>query len=314
MKRLQYRRRGGPEVLEWAEADEPTPGPKEIVVEVRAASVNPTDIKMRTGELGVANMFEPSPRGMGLDFAGVVRSLGPGVSTVAPGDAVMGLSAPRFRGFADLVKIKADQVRRIPDGLDFAEASTLPMGAATGAKVAAKYLTPRRGRQDHRVAVLGAGGGIGLYAVQFARDAGSLVTAVAGGGAADALQSFGLEEVLDYRTQSLAARRGRYDTIIDLSDRYMYGDVEAVLAPDGCFRTMTPSLRHLWTLTTNRRAKPAFAIADTDGLDRAVEAVRGKRLVTNVGATFPMEEAIEVLRDYEEGRLKAVGKVVLTRS
>lgn len=313
MKRLQYRRRGGPDVLEWAEADEPVPGPKEIVVEVKAASINPTDIKMRTGELGVANMFEPSPKGMGLDFAGVVRAVGQEVSAFVPGDAVTGLTAPRFRSFADLVKVRADKVRRIPDGLDFAEASTLPMGAATAAKVAAKYLTPRHDRGDHRVAVLGAGGGIGLYAVQFARDAGALVTAVAGGVAADALRAFGLDEVLDYRTQTLAGSGRRYDTVIDLSDRYKYQDVEAVLTANGRFRTMTPGPGHLWTLATKWRARPAFAIADADGLDRAIAAIGEKRLITNVGATFAMQDAIEVLRDFEGGRLRTVGKVVLTR-
>ncbi|MEU2158046.1 NADP-dependent oxidoreductase [Streptomyces sp. NPDC019396] len=313
MKRLQYRHRGGPDVLEWAEVDEPTAGPKEIVVEVRAASINPTDIKMRTGELGVANLFEPSPKGMGLDFAGIVRAVGPEVSTLVPGDAVTGLSAPRSRSFADLVKVKHDKVRRVPDGLDFAEASTLPMGAATGAKVAAKYLTPRHGQTDHRVAVLGAGGGIGLYAVQFARDTGALVTAVAGGPAANTLRSFGLDEVLDYRTQTLAGSGRRFDTVIDLSDRYMYRDVEAALSRKGCFRTMTPGLGHLGALVTKRRARPAFAIADTGGLDRAIEAVGRKRLVAGVGATFAMGDAIDVLRDYEEGRLKVVGKVVLTR-
>ncbi|MEU8587365.1 zinc-binding dehydrogenase [Streptomyces sp. NPDC048664] len=313
MKRLQYRRRGGPDVLEWAEVDEPAPGPKEIVVEVRAASINPTDIKMRTGELGVANMFEPSPRGMGLDFAGVVRAVGRDVSAFVTGDAVTGLTAPRSRSFADLVKVGADKVRRIPDGMDFAAASTLPMGAATAAKVAAKYLTPRDGRADHRVAVLGAGGGIGLYAVQFARDAGALVTAVAGGAAADTLGSFGLDAVLDYRTQSLAGSGRRYDAVVDLSATYTYGDVEAALTANGRFHTMTPGPGHLWDLATKRRARPAFAIADADGLDRAIAAVGAKRLLADVGATFAMRDAIEVLRDFESGRLKAVGKVVLTR-
>ncbi|WP_328667238.1 NADP-dependent oxidoreductase [Streptomyces sp. NBC_00322] len=314
MKRLQYRRRGGPEVLEWAEVDGPKPGPNEIVVDVKAASINPTDIKMRTGELGVANMFgEPFPKGMGLDFAGIVREIGQGVSAVAPGDAVTGLSASRYRGFADLVLIKADKVRRIPDSVTFAEASTLPMGAATAAKVASKYLTPRPDQADYHVAVLGAGGGIGLYTVQFAREAGALVTAVAGGLAADALRSFDLDRVLDYRTETLAASGTRFDTIIDLSDRYTYQDVEAALSRNGCFRTMTPTMRHLRTLATERRAKAAFALADISGLDKAIAAISKKRLITNVGATFPMENAIDVLRDFEEGRLKVVGKVVLTR-
>ena len=194
---------GGPEVLQYGEIDTPEAGPGEIRIRVAYAGVNPADWKNRQGMLAV---FRPYvfPYVLGFDAAGVVDQLGEGVEGFAPGDRVF---TPTNHGqgaqgsYAEYVIASADRVAHVPTGLGFAEAAAMPVAALTAWQALSHGGGIETGQQ---VLVHGGAGGLGGFAVQFARLAGARVAATCGTPNVDYLRDLGVERVIDYRTEDLA--------------------------------------------------------------------------------------------------------------
>lgn len=194
---------GGPEVLRYGEIETPEPGPGELRVRVAYAGVNPADWKNRQGMLA---MYRPYvfPYIIGFDAAGVVDKLGEGVTGFAVGDRVF---TPTNHGqggqgsYAEYALATTDGVAHIPDGLGFAEAAALPVAALT----AWQGLFDRGGvKAGQRVMIHGGSGGLGSFAVQFARWAGAHVAATCSTPNADYVRGLGAERVIDYRKEDIA--------------------------------------------------------------------------------------------------------------
>ncbi|MCP5163885.1 MAG: NADP-dependent oxidoreductase [Pseudomonadales bacterium] len=194
---------GGPEVLRYGEIETPEPGPGELRVRVAYAGVNPADWKNRQGMLA---MYRPYvfPYIIGFDAAGVVDKLGEGVTGFAVGDRVF---TPTNHGqggqgsYAEYALATTDRVAHIPDGLGFAEAAALPVAALT----AWQGLFDRGGvKAGQRVMIHGGSGGLGSFAVQFARWAGAHVAATCSTPNADYVRGLGAERVIDYRKEDIA--------------------------------------------------------------------------------------------------------------
>jgi NADPH:quinone reductase len=195
---------GGPEVLQYGEIDTPEPGPGELRIRVAYAGVNPADWKNRQGMLAA---FRPYvfPYIIGFDAAGVVDSIGEGVSGFALGDRVF---TPTNHGqggqgsYAEYTLASADRVAHMPAELGFAEAAALPVAALT----AWQGLFDRGGLQaGQRALIHGGSGGLGGFAVQFARWAGAHVAATCSTPNVEYLRSLGVERVIDYRQENIAA-------------------------------------------------------------------------------------------------------------
>ncbi|MEQ9463673.1 MAG: NADP-dependent oxidoreductase [Haliea sp.] len=194
---------GGPEVLRYAEIETPVPQPGEVLIKVAYAGVNPADWKNRQGLLAE---FRPYafPYIIGFDAAGVVAALGEGVTGFAVGDRVF---TPTNHGqggqgsYAEYVLASVDRVASIPAGLGFAEAAALPVAALT----AWQGLFDRGGLTAGQAALIhGGAGGLGSFAVQFARWAGARVAATCSTANVDYLKSLGVERVIDYRREDIA--------------------------------------------------------------------------------------------------------------
>jgi NADPH:quinone reductase len=172
MRAIGFTRFGGPEVLGPVEIPEPHAGPGEVRIRVRAAAVNPTDTLMRSGAL---ERRDPPPWVPGMEAAGVADEIGAGVEHVAPGDAVLAIVLPYkgFGAYADHVVVPAGSVVRAPAGADHVQAATLPMNGLT-ARRGLDLLGPDPGGT---LAVTGAAGAVGGYAVQLAKAAGLHVVA-----------------------------------------------------------------------------------------------------------------------------------------
>lgn len=197
------RETGGPEVFEYAELPTPVPGPGEVLVQVAYAGVNPADWKNRQGMLAA---FRPYtfPYVIGFDAAGVVAAVGAGVEDLSVGDRVF---TPTNHGqggqgsYAEYTLAGADRVARIPAALEFREAAALPVAALT----AWQGLFDRGGLQSgHRLLVHGGSGGVGSFAVQFARWHGAQVAATCSSPNVEYLKSLGVERVIDYVTEDIA--------------------------------------------------------------------------------------------------------------
>ncbi|HMV71687.1 MAG TPA: NADP-dependent oxidoreductase [Pseudomonadales bacterium] len=195
---------GGPEVMRLGEIATPEPGPSEVCIRVAYAGVNPADWKNREGYLAA---FRPYtfPYIIGFDAAGVVDKLGEGVEDFAVGDHVF---TPTNHGqgglgsYAEFVIAATDRVARIPAGIDFAQAAALPVAALTAWQGVMERADIRAGQ---RALIHGGAGGVGGFAVQFARLAGAHVAATCSSTNADYLRELGVERVIDYRSEDIAA-------------------------------------------------------------------------------------------------------------
>ena len=198
-------RYGGPDVVRVRDVERPTPAGDELLVRVRAASVNRADLDGLKPKPGFLRLFmglrAPRNHGVGIDAAGVVEAVGPEVARFQPGDEVMTdlFAAGRFGAFAEYVCAREKAFEPIATGMPFEEAATLPHSAV----LALQGMRLRDGRTFEpgaRVLIDGASGNVGPFAVQIAKAMGAEVTGVASGDKLDFVRSVGADHVIDYRS------------------------------------------------------------------------------------------------------------------
>ncbi|MGI5158545.1 NAD(P)-dependent alcohol dehydrogenase [Microbispora sp. CA-102843] len=212
MRAVQYTRFGPPEVLRINDVPTPQPGPGEVLVEVRAASVDAGELAFRAGRLrGIARAR--FPRGLGGDFTGRIAALGSGVHAWSEGEEVWGLMPHfAFGAIADYVTVPEQRLARAPKNLSLLDAAALPSSGTT----ALTALTDKAGlTSGERLLVRGATGGVGSIAVQLGKALGAHVTALAGARNLGWVTELGADAALDYRT-TRPQDLGHYDVILDV--------------------------------------------------------------------------------------------------
>jgi NADPH:quinone reductase-like Zn-dependent oxidoreductase len=226
VKRLQYDRYGGPEVMRLAEFEPPRPGPDEVLVRVRAAASNALDWKMRNGEMKLMT-GRSFPRAMGHDFAGVVEAVGAGVTRLKAGDAVLGVARFRQAGaFAEMVTAPEKAVVLKPVDLSYERAAALPTVGVTAYQATAEV------RPGQAVFVNGCLGGVGRAAVQFAQARGASVAGSCRDTAADEARELGVEPVVGFGFDP-AALAGRFDLVFDTPGMLPFVVARTLLKPRG---------------------------------------------------------------------------------
>ena len=312
MKAIVYRRYGGPERLELADIPRPVPGPGQVLVRVLAASVNPVDWKLASGELRLILPVK-MPNVPGFDVAGEVAELGPGVQGFTPGDRVHArIGHGRGGASAEYAVCGIDVTTKSPPGMDPGEAAGLPLAG----------LTALQGLRDHgglplegagqRVLVVGASGGVGHLAVQIARAAGATVTGVCSGRNAALVSSLGAHEVIDYTKPDPYRGQPPFDIVLDCVGG-SHSTWLPLLAPGGRFVSCLPGpsviLRNTLNAVTDKKV---FAVMmksnarDLATLDHLVEA--GKLRVV-IDSRHPLEDLRTAWERSISGR--ATGKIIV---
>lgn len=246
MRAVVYRRYGGPEVLSAEETAKPDPGHDRVLVRVHAVSINLSDWECLQGTplyARIGGLRRPARQVLGSDIAGVVESVGAGVTRFRPGDAVYGDNLGLKGGFAEYAVAPESALAPKPDSLTFAQASTLPQAGAIALQGIAGT-----GPGDS-VLINGAGGGSGSFAVQLAKRLGAHVTGVDNGEKLDFMRSVGADEVIDYRDQDFT-RAGTYDLVLDLVARRSVFAYHRALARGGRYRCVGGTTRTLVRLLT----------------------------------------------------------------
>jgi NADPH:quinone reductase-like Zn-dependent oxidoreductase len=302
----------------------PTPRPKagEVLVRVRATTVTRGDTELRS--LDMPWLFRAplqlwlglwAPRKdmiLGMEFAGVVESVGAGVTELAPGDAVFGPSGMAFGAYAELVCVPASGiVVRKPDAVSFTDAAPLSIGSMA----ALGYLDRAGVREARRVLIRGASGSIGSYAVQLAKHFGAHVTAVCPPQGVDLVKRLGADVVVDYTAQDFTQTTERYDIMLDVVGAIPIGRCLAILDDGGRYvRATIPSLfevvRALWTRLTSRKrvimGDHGESAADLAFLAELLE--RGD-LETVVDRVYPLDDIAQAHEYVEQGHKQ--GNVVI---
>ncbi|MBB1025978.1 MULTISPECIES: NADP-dependent oxidoreductase [unclassified Dietzia] len=299
---------GGPEVLVVSDRPRPEPRTNEILVRVRAASVNPTDWKHRAngGFLGAP------PFVLGWDLSGVVEEVGIGVARFAPGDEVYGmLSYPFGHGaHADYVTAPAAWFAPKPASLDHVQAAALPLVSLTAWQALVEYADIQPGQ---RVLIHAAAGGVGHVAVQIAKARGAYVIGTASAGKHEFLRELGVDEAIDYREVDFAEAVGDVDAVLDT----LGGDTSSrslrTLRPGGILVSILPVgsddlLREADDLGV--RAIRMLVDSSRHDLLSVTDLVDRGALRARVSDVFPLEQAAEAHRRGETGR--TTGKMVLT--
>jgi NADPH:quinone reductase-like Zn-dependent oxidoreductase len=234
MQAIVQRRYGAvPEdVLGIARLPIPTPGPREVLVRVRAASVDRGTLHLMTGRPYLARVIgfglrRPKTPVPGLTLAGIVEAVGTEVSTFRPGDEVFGTGTGTFAEFA---VARADRLVAKPAGVSFTQAATVGDSGVTALQAIRDVAKVRGGE---RVAVVGASGGVGTFAVQIAKAYGAHVTGVAGGAKLDLLRTIGADDVIDYRRADFTDGTRRYDVIVDIAGNRPLRRLRRALTPNG---------------------------------------------------------------------------------
>jgi len=299
----------GPEsVLTLADLPDPVPGKGEVLVRVRAAGVDRGAWHVMTGTPYLARLAfglrKPRDPQLGLDAAGVVESVGEGVTGFRPGDEVFGV----FRGsFAELAIAAEGKLLRKPTALSFEQAAAAPTSGVTA-------LDALRGRVSTgtRVLVLGAGGGVGHLAVQVAKARGAHVTAATS--APEFVASLGADAVIDYQTDALT---GQFDVILDVGGRRPVAELRALLEPRGTVvfvggeggGALSGGMQRQLVFAPFSGQKFVTLVSlntPTALVELARELVAGN-IVPSVERTYPLADAADALRHFGSVR----GKVVL---
>jgi NADPH:quinone reductase-like Zn-dependent oxidoreductase len=228
MKAVLLTAHGGPEMLRYGEAPDPTAGAGDVVVDVHAASVNAADYKVRLGSYDSKMKF---PYILGRDFSGLVSALGPGVTDLAIGDAVFGVMDAGIEGcYAEKVAIKAALVAKKPPRLGDAEAAAMALTSLTA--IWALEDTARL-KSGETILIQGGAGGVAGFAIQLAKHIGANVIATASAGNHDYVRSLGADRVIDYRNQDFTKAVSDCDVVFDTVGGEVQVRSYEVLKPGG---------------------------------------------------------------------------------
>ncbi|MDH6123127.1 NADP-dependent oxidoreductase [Kitasatospora sp. GP82] len=304
---------GGPEVLTVQQVSRPVPLPTEVLVRVHAAGINPVDWKTRGGT-GMAGLLGEPPFTLGWDVSGVVEEVGFGVTTLKVGDEVYGMPwFPRVaNAYAEYVTAPARQWARKPATVDHVHAAAVPLAALTAWQAVVDTAHVRAGQ---RVLITAAAGGVGHFAVQFARHLGADVIATASAGRHPWLKELGANETVDYTTTRFEDTIKDVDVVIDLvGDAHDMTSTRSlkVLRPGGLLVAIpagvSPELARA-AEAAGVRVTPFLVEPDGAALTRIADLIDAGEVAVEVEQVFPLEQVAQAHAQGENGRTR--GKLVL---
>ena len=320
MKAIVHDRYGDADVLEFRDIERPEPVEGQVLLRVTAASVNPLDWHLMSGQPYlvrlVAGLRAPKRRVRGSDVAGVVEAVGPGVETLAVGDRVFGMASTG--SFAEYAVASAGGLLAIPAGLSDAAAASIPVAGVTALQGLRDHGGVQRGR---RVLINGAAGGVGTFAVQLAVAMGAEVTAVCSGRNVDMVRRLGASRVVDYQTEDVVDG-DRYDVMIDNVGNRSIADCRRLLVDGGTYvmisgpkdnpvldpfrRMLAIKARFLF----DSRRVVSFTAKETSGeLANLAAFVDAGQLTPEIDRHYPLSDAAEAIRYIETGHARA--KVII---
>lgn len=321
MRAIVYQQYGPPDVLTLRQIDKPAPGAREVLVEVRAASVNPYDWHFMRGTPQFIRPFigmtKPRFPRLGADCSGIVAAVGAEVRSFKPGDAVFGICKGAFAEFACG---KETELALKPAEISFEQAATLPIAGVTALQGLRDCAKLKPGEQ---ILINGAAGGVGTFAVQIARSIGTRVTGVCSAGNAELVRSLGAQEAIDYAQEDFTRSARKWDVIFDLVGNRTLAEYRRALQPKGVFVSCGgggPDKKAmelagvmfgkvLIAPFVSQRLTGVLAKVNSADLRALGAMVSSGELKPVVDCTYALSETAEALRYIERGHAR--GKVLI---
>jgi len=297
---------GGPEVLHEDTVEIPVPGDGEMLVKNEAAGVNPVDYKIRDGKYPAVKQ-DRLPYVLGRDVSGTIVQCGRSLKRFADRDAVFAMSGMDHGGYAEYVLIKEDEAAARPRSLDAIAAGGVPLAALTAWQGLFRHGGLKAGQ---RVLIQGGSGGVGHFAVQFAKAKGAHVATTVSGQHVDFARRLGADQVIDYKTQRFEDEVEDVDMVFDLIGGETQDRSWSVLKRGGILvSTLTQPSQEK---AAERGARGMRYTVEESGADLSEIArlIDSGRVRPIVARTFPLEQAAEAQRFLEKEH--PAGKVVLT--
>lgn len=326
MKASVLTKYGLPDFIELKEVEKPTPGDNEVLVEVRASSINSWDWEILIGKPFVnrlmAGLLKPKRiKILGCDIAGRVEAVGKDVKQFRAGDEVFGdLSGCGWGGFAEYVCARDNALALKPAGMTFEQAAAIPQAGllALQSLLYNGKIQLNKINREKKIIINGAGGGAGSFAVQMAKSVGAEVTGVDSAEKLDIMRSLGADHLIDYTQEDFTKNGQSYDLIIDMAAHHSIFDYKRSLSSGGIFVMVGGS-----TLRVNQLLLlgPFFSIIGSKkmglllhkankGLALMKKLLESGKVVPVIDRCYQLSEVAEALRYFGEGHAK--GKVVIS--
>lgn len=320
MKAVVWTNYGPPEVLKYEEVTKPLPRRNEVLIKIHATTVTAGDCEVRELKFNFLmniflrlafGIFKPRKNILGQELAGEIISIGEEVKKFQPGDRVFGATMMKLGGYAEYTCLpESYPLSIIPETVSYEEAATIPTGGIN----ALHFLNKGKvGKSDH-VLINGAGGSIGTYAIQLAKQRGAKVTVVDHGDKLKVLHSIGADTVLDYTSTDFTKSKERYDVIIDIVGNKSVKSCLPILKPKGRLVLGNPTIPGIINgifLTMATSKKVYFELADykVQALDELKELVKNEAIKPVMDKGYQLKEAINAHKYVESGQKK--GNLVL---
>ncbi len=325
IRAIVYCEYGSPDVLHLEEIEKPVPDEHQLLVRVRAASVNPLDWHYMEGTPKIVHLLglglrKPKSTRLGVDFAGTIEAIGSKVARFKVGDEVFGGAKGAF---AEYVVVRDDGgVALKPASIDFAPAASVPIAGLTALQALRDKGQLKEG-QD--VLINGASGGVGTFAVQIAKSMGARVTGVCSGKSADLVRSLGADHIIDYTKEDFTKRSEKYDVILDNVGTQPLLPFRNVLKPKGIVvliggggpndgKWLGALVNPLKALFINpfihEKFRMLFAKPDPKDLGALADLMQSGKMTPAIDRRYKLADTASALRYLEEGH--AHGKVIIT--
>lgn len=318
MKAIVYERYGPPDVLELREMEIPSPGDGEVLLQVRAVSLNDWDCGLLAGDpvnRMINGLRRPKRRILGSDVAGRVEAVGPNVGRLQPGDEVFGDLSGTWGGLAEYVCARATALTPKPAGLGCVAAAAIPQAAT----LALQGLRDRGEiRAGQRLLINGAGGGVGTFAIQLAKLFGATVDGIDHTAKLPLLRQVGCERAFDYTCEDFVASGCTYDLVLDVKAKRSLADWSRVLARGGTYVALGGSNARLlqglvlapWLALRRQQRVRVVALKLNQDLAYLGELCATRQVVPVIDGPYPLRAAADAFRRFAAGA--HLGKIVLS--
>jgi NADPH:quinone reductase-like Zn-dependent oxidoreductase len=310
MKAITYNRFGGTEVLTTSTISLPSVSEKQVLVKVKAVSINPLDWKIRKGEMKLMSGSK-FPKGIGVDFSGIIEQTGAAVTGFKKGDEVFGaVNGMKEGALAEYVAMPVASLWKKPAAINFVQAASIPIVGA-GATLALEKIGSINSQTE--ILINGATGGFGMFLLQLLKQKGARITAVANTAGVEYAKQWGADHTIDYTAQNVLTLGKTYDVVVDLSGKMGFANATKIMKQQAIFINPTPQpadilFSPIKNLFRGKKHKVLLSNPSAKNIPQLLTAIE-KGLHIEVSKVYAFNQATEAYQYAEKGGY--IGKVAI---